>query len=76
METEYPTYRVREARIRFHCARLGTTFPRTATCLVLGSPGETWTTDATDHGQGAMQLASRPLTTTHAQVEVHTQHDL
>ena len=44
--------------LRLHCTRLGTTLPGTATCLVFRGPGEAWPFDATDHGQGAMWMAS------------------
>ena len=37
---------------------LGAAFFGTATRLVLGGSGEAWTPDATDHGQGAMWVAS------------------
>ena len=44
--------------ICLHRARLGTAILGTATCLVVGRPGETWGLDATDHGQSAMWVAS------------------
>ena len=48
----------RETRVCLHCARLGTALLGTATCMVVRGPGEAWPFDATDHGQGAMRMAS------------------